>query len=485
MNFSLSNNQSFKEFKERFYNEFTDLTIFNFGEFNGLKIVLDGLKVNYYDKFKIRFDIFLLPTALIRLFYLVKRIFLSSKLIKEENKTYQEFISLHKEKKVVVLDDCVSEPFADNNKKVLKYFGHIQSIFSRNELILLQGQNHHIGFDLNVNKIKNLIGYNPFDNEDKELLALIKKLLYKIVLNSKFSLKDKVNIAKAFHNFFDQFRLYKGLFKDLEVKYIFFNMHYHKEGAMLLFKRKNMVTIELQHGIILNSDIFYIMPECFSKITNFSFFPDYIVTFGKYWSNKLKKGTEFKPTQIIEAGYSIINSQKELPNEYFQQRFSSEKIVLITTQTYLHQYFISYIQQTIMPYWHLYKHEYSIIVKIHPSENIETYNPLRTLESEKIFVVNDLSLYEIFPYAVANISIYSTALYDGLIFGVPSYSLIYEAFNDYLDELINDNISTPLDPTVFPSQIFNAESLKSKKFIIDKNYYFKKFDTNLIKDLIK
>jgi hypothetical protein len=54
----MNSKQSFSDFKSDFYAKVSDFTLFDCAEFNALKIVLDGLKVDYVSRGKVKSPIF-------------------------------------------------------------------------------------------------------------------------------------------------------------------------------------------------------------------------------------------------------------------------------------------------------------------------------------------------------------------------------------------------------------------------------------------
>ena len=54
----MSKNQSFTDFKAYFYSKVTDFSLFDCAEFNALKMVLDGLRVDYASRSTIELHIF-------------------------------------------------------------------------------------------------------------------------------------------------------------------------------------------------------------------------------------------------------------------------------------------------------------------------------------------------------------------------------------------------------------------------------------------
>jgi hypothetical protein len=57
-------------------------------------------------------------------------------------------------------------------------------------------------------------------------------------------------------------------------------VHYHNEGKALAFKRKDIKTIELQHGLIAATDVFYVFPPQTKSIINKALFADEIWVYG-------------------------------------------------------------------------------------------------------------------------------------------------------------------------------------------------------------
>ena len=75
--------RTFSDFKNDFYKRVPDLTLFDCGDINLLKVVLDGLKVNYVKKGKVRSYLFY-PTFLYFLYLWFKKMFI----IKSTTKQY-------------------------------------------------------------------------------------------------------------------------------------------------------------------------------------------------------------------------------------------------------------------------------------------------------------------------------------------------------------------------------------------------------------
>ena len=64
--------QTFTDFKNNFYNKVEDITLFDCGDINLLKVVLDGLKVKYTSKGKVNSYLFY-PLWLYNLYCFIKR----------------------------------------------------------------------------------------------------------------------------------------------------------------------------------------------------------------------------------------------------------------------------------------------------------------------------------------------------------------------------------------------------------------------------
>ena len=128
----MSGKQSFTDFKVDFYDKVKDFSIFDCAEFNALKIVLDGIRVDYISRGPVKSPIFgsLLKYALEQRLKRIKATFKGGK--KYQQKEFDAF----KNRKYVISDDgrvaldAVGVPHS-------YYFTALMQSLNKNDLIIV------------------------------------------------------------------------------------------------------------------------------------------------------------------------------------------------------------------------------------------------------------------------------------------------------------------------------------------------------------
>ena len=290
---------SFNDFKSDFYARFKDLTIFDVEEFNAVKIVLDGLKTNYFKRKKIKssFDDSYQVNFLKRK---VKEILKANPTNKKQS--LPKFLSSFCTRKILLVDNSLRLVPDIDGKNASLYFENILKYFGQANCLYLSEIKSDLRYpvDIFIPDFKEKILLHSLDQNEKKLWQNLKKCLSKI--KTYFTHQEFASVQIAFDIFFNEYRAWNFLLKFLNQKKIIIISHYHHEGAILAMKRQNREIIELQHGLISSNDIFYCFPEAILSVRERALFPQKICVFGSYWKKVLLKGNEFQADQIIEVG---------------------------------------------------------------------------------------------------------------------------------------------------------------------------------------
>jgi len=91
-----------------------------------------------------------------------------------------------------------------------------------------------------------------------------------------------------------------------------------------------------------------------------------------------------------------------------------------------------------------------------------------------------VQLYELFAKSDYQVGAFSTAIYEGLAFDCKTF-IIDVPGTEYLDDLINKNIVKKVKNS--EEMIENLDNLDLKEY--DKNYFFKDYDENIFKEILK
>lgn len=341
-------------------------------------------------------------------------------------------------KKTLIFDENHRQ--INNNGQLQSfYFSKTMALLERNEYSILQKSAAPKGsFDFSLADFE-VAGNIALDRTEVELLKEINRLA-----------KEAKNIPlpgftdylyPALQLFFEFFHRYYWAFKGQSIERLFFTCHYHNESLLAACKVLNIETIEYQHGLITRNDVYYVYPEMMKKWHRSCLFPDKIVVYGEFWKSMLLEGYEFSDDQIIIGGSTghipeIRSKAEQLPKE---------NALLITTQTCITDGYVAYAQhvqrllQANYPDWKL-------LIKLHPNQ----------IEAEKFDVFKDLpncevhgkssALTELFERAKAQITIYSTTLYDALGFDVINLSLQHDpTYADYAAEMVQSQVAFPIN----------------------------------------
>lgn len=423
--------QTFTDFKNDFYKRVPDLTLFDCGDINLLKVVLDGLKVNYVSKGTVRAYVFY-PMFVFNLIRLYKKLRLgrSKNVFKSKEKTYLIFDS--------------NRLVSYENSLFSIYFTRVIETIKRENCFLIKPSSSNVlDFDITDSEIECL--YSGVLTEKQLILLLnLKSTLKNIISSNIFTSIEVSNIKFAFHKFFLEYcRFDNFLQTNNAFKKAIFTCHYHKEGVVYALKSNGIKCIELQHGLIAEQDIFYVLPESILKIKKELLFADYIGVFGNYWKNKLLKGYEYKEDRIFIIGnYQFEPILKNQDYLYLREIVKNKKTVVVTTQTYLHNEFINLVKALDKRLSKKYS-DYLILIKPHPNEKRDLYeNALKNLDN---CIITELPIFTLFDFVKINITSYSTTLFDGLKFGVVNYVFRTEQTKDYVNAIINDRIANELN----------------------------------------
>lgn len=435
--------KTFSKFKQDFYTAIGNGKIFDTKNFNALKIVLDGLKVNYAKRY---------PTKLYldNIFGYYFIYFLKS--IKHFNRSiFNTTIPLKDIEILLFTNDIRTVQIQNTIQSFLftKIYETIDVAPQKILCLLPTVPDNFNQFQCLSYYSLSYLRYNAFTPQSALMRNQMVSLLSKIRATNIFSPLDIQNISIAFQNFLEHYNLYSYLLNRLpSLKLIIMKQHYHNEALIYVAKQKNIPVIELQHGIISTNDIFYVFPEQVKDVLKNALFPDEIFVFGNYWKKILLNGYEFAPENIHVVGdfISRVPPSTNPDNQEVKQILEwkqNSPIVLICTQTFMHEFYISYITKLAQLLNSQYP-SWKIIVKIHPNEKKEIYlQSLSTLSN--VMITNYFNLDFLFSISAIHISVYSTTLFEALKYPhLKNLTIECHYANDYRNELIFNKIAYPI-----------------------------------------
>jgi hypothetical protein len=461
------NTLSFREFKEEFYSRIPDPRIFDCGEINLLKVVLDGLKVNYVAKGWKNTELFSgIKTSLKKA---IRRIKYAgpSKISKEKIKSKmrgQQYLVYETGRIIKDGSGKVHSQFFSN---ILDDLGKDSSL-----VILENSARTELPHDLTHTDVVSAFANEIPSEEENKLKSQLISSYKHIEKTELFSETELLNIQTALTKFYNEFTAWNRFLSKygFNIKWFLFTCHYHKEGLLYAFKKRGIPCIELQHGLISPEDIFYVFPESTRHVCPRALFSDKIIVFGEYWKNVLLQGVEFPESSISVAGYFPFNdfSSYESVIAGLKKQFTGKTVLLVTTQTFMHEYYIEYIRSLAIK---TENRPYLILIKPHPSEKPEIYeSAFRTFQHVQVFTLPTEVLFRV---ANLHLSVYSTTLFDCVKHHIPNFTLYIEQYGDYVRTISNNGIAALITPAEnpFDKNFTPQPQIKNQLFAEYKNFF--------------
>lgn len=211
-----------------------------------------------------------------------------------------------------------------------------------------------------------------------------------------------------------QYPLYKKLIARINPKLIVEVVYYSEQCMMVnqVAKELGIKTIELQHGTMYDNHAAYQYGTDKSMVQ----LPQEIYTFSEYWNDFVHMP---QSTKVTAMGYPYFEKQR---NKYLNDSSQQKKIcnILFISQGTISEE-LSKLAVELERL--LDSKKYHIIYKLHPGEYADWKERCKWLIDTNIEVVDsfDKNIYEYFAMSSIQVGAYSTAVYEGLGFGLRTY----------------------------------------------------------------
>jgi len=221
--------------------------------------------------------------------------------------------------------------------------------------------------------------------------------------------------------------LYKKLLRkvDPRVAVILVSYGSKKKTFTEACKKEGIPVVELQHGTIHPGHLGYTFPNGQPKTV----FPDYLLTWGNFW----KKNASFPipDRRILPVGFPYIEMMSKK-----HKKVKSKKQILFVSQGLIGKALSQFALE-------VNKHrdiDHKLVYKLHPGEYDRWRDEYPQLVNADIEVIDssEPSLYHLFAESSIQIGIGSTAVYEGLAFGLETFVYDY-AGSEVLSSLIKAN----------------------------------------------
>ncbi|UJG44355.1 MAG: CDP-glycerol glycerophosphotransferase family protein [Candidatus Heimdallarchaeum endolithica] len=322
-------------------------------------------------------------------------------------------------------------------------------------------------------KLKKLFGIGKvkLNNDEVEYLNFLSDEIYK-KFGSKIDIRSKVEVRLSIRARI--LPLFIKVLERIKPKVVLIICSYGKEDFIEACKIKNIPVIELQHGVISKYHLGYSFE---SKGARKYTFPDYLFVFGDYWKKSVKFPIE--QNKIISVGFPELEKKKEFYSN-IQKKNQILFISQITVGEKLSKLAIELSKDNSI--------DYHIVYKLHPRESKKWAELYPHLKNSKIEIISqEKNLYQLFAESKILVGVYSTAIYEGLNFGLKVFlldspgiehveNLIEQGFAQKITNLadLKEQINNPLEKKIDYNYFFESDSIENikKKIyeIIDLHY---------------
>lgn len=293
--------------------------------------------------------------------------------------------------------------------------------------------------------------------DEKEIL-LIKQLNKRFYLDFNLDINLLDIIKRSLLNRKSQLPIYKLLLRKIRPKLIVIICSYGNETFVEAGKMIGIPVVELQHGFISRSHLGYSFP---GPKRNKHTFPDYLLTFGEMWDSIAEYPIEKK--NVISVGYPYMENEVRKYRDLRQK----DQLVFISQGTVG-----SELSKIAVELSEREKFTYKIIYKLHPGEYARWRKEYPWLIDSKIKVIDGeyYPLYKIFAESKVQVGVSSTAIFEGLAFGLKTILLPLGAGIDGMRSLIDNNMAVVVESIDEMCSVIDKMTVSSMEI----DYIFKK-----------
>jgi len=263
--------------------------------------------------------------------------------------------------------------------------------------------------------------------------------------------------------------LYTYLLRNLKPKVTVVVVSYGKEDIIEACKSMKIPVLELQHGVIHVHHLGYsYQGNIRRKLT----FPDYLLSFGDYWSNYVEY--PIPRERILPVGYPLMDEERHK----YKNTKRKKQIVFISQQLSGEA-----LSKFALELSKIKGNPYNIVFKLQPQECEtwkEAYPWLIGANMEVVDKRSDI-LHKILAESVAQVGVSSTAIFEGMAFGLTTY-LVDGAGVEIFDPLLKEGL---VHKAVSPEHLLEHLKEQSSESSFETDYIFKRGATKSIIEIIK
>jgi hypothetical protein len=296
-------------------------------------------------------------------------------------------------------------------------------------LIYVDYLDYHYVIKRKINQIKKMQIIDT--KNEKELRFLVDDLsrTFNVKLNANEIISNVRKIKIKHMTFYDHYtRILKNLNPKIVIEVVSYN--FSRMVVNEICKELDIPTIELQHGTMGRYHIAYNYAEKMKLST----FPDYVFLFGEFWKDNTRFPIEDNKIKVV--GWPYYENKVEIFKK--NRTENKKKTILFISQGTIGKE-LSKVAIKVLD--NIDKDSYRIIYKLHPGEYTRWKNEYPWLLDSKLEVIdnNENDMHYYFSQSDIQVGVYSTALFEGLGYGLKTYIVKLYGYQ-YMEELYNKDL---------------------------------------------
>jgi len=230
----------------------------------------------------------------------------------------------------------------------------------------------------------------------------------------------------------------------------------YQKNFIEVCKDNDVPVVELQHGGGHHKHLGYTFPE---DVT-LQVFPDYLFVFGDFWKDTVDY--PIPDENVYAVGYPYLEEERK---KYSNKR-NSGKVIFISQGT------IGKRLSKFATRFSEHNDDYEIIYKLHPGEYSRWQNEYPWLVDAPLEVIDDdsIPLYKLLAESEALVGVYSTVIYEGLIFDLDIYLLADVPWVTLMDYLVEQDVATKVTSAKELKELLEQPDSESD---FDIDYFFR------------
>ena len=259
--------------------------------------------------------------------------------------------------------------------------------------------------------------------------------------------------------------IFRRMLTRIAPKIVIFAQGYVWEDLIEVSKSLGIYTAELQHGIIGPFQPGYSFAGTTRKKENFT---DYLFTWGDYWNTVAELPIPIE--NVISIGFPYIDLKKEI----YASIPKKKQIIFISQYTIGDELSKFAAELSKIP-----KLEHEIVYKLHPQELSQWRESYPWLEASEVRVIDksEAVLHELLAESTILVGVYSTAIYEGLAFGLQTF-LVEAPGIELMTPLLKSEHARKVSS---PAELMEYIDSSKVADALDVEYFFK---SNAIKNII-